>query len=789
MVVANGVAEAGLRERSALVDGLVNAAYDSAQPPVTVVAVGGYGRTELFPHSDVDLLLLTSSPHPSQEARDAISVFLQTLWDGGLRVSQSVRTVGECCEIHEGNLELTISLLDHRFLCGPRAPYDALLAAFPKFLNGERNNIVDHLCRMTRTRHAKYGDTIYHLEPNVKEHPGGLRDLHVIHWLNKLKPAMPDPLSAAREFLFSVRVFLHEQSGRDNNMLSFDAQEQIAAEPDAWMRKYYRHARDIFRAVARSMEVREGSNRGLLGHFRDWRGRVSNAEFTVVNERILLREPGKIDSDPNVVVRLVEFVARHNLRLARDTEQRIAAALPDLRRRVTWRWDNLREIFRQVDCATGLRAMQDTGLLEECIPSWRLIDCLVKRDFYHRYTVDEHTLVALHAIGDLSRSAEPHHRRLQGLLNEAAQPELLRFALLLHDIGKGADRGGNHSAESVRIANGEMERLQFPAREREIAVFLIEHHLDLSSVMTSRDLEDRATAKYLSTRVGTVERLKLLTLMTYADISAVNPTAMTPWRLEQLWRVYVLAHEELTSELDTQRIHAAATAEEGEFLEGFPIRYIRTHTPVDVAAHFALAQSSRSAGVGVEITRDRGVYRMTVITSDRPFLFASISGALASFGLNILKAEAFSNAQRLALDTFAFADPNRTLELNPPEMDRLRTTIIRAVLGKVDVKQLLRHRKKPQAVSRGAQITATAGFNNRASERATLIEIVAEDRPGLLYDLASTISSAGLNIEVVLIDTEAHKALDVFYVTWQGAKIPDEMTGSLKTSLIQACQQ
>ena len=778
-----------LKQRSEQVDAAVGAAYESAQPPVTVVAVGGYGRQELFPYSDVDLLLLTPTSAVTREARDAISVFLRTLWDSGLRVSQSVRSVADCCEMHEGNLELTISLLDQRLLCGPSAPHEELLVSFPKFLNSERNNIVDHLCRMTRARHSKHGGTIYHLEPNVKESPGGLRDLHVIHWLNRLKPALMDPLDAAREFLFSVRVFLHKRGGRDNNLLNFEAQEEISAAPGDWMREYYRNARDIFRSTAHAMEAREGAGRGLLSHFRDWRGRVSNSEFTVAKERVLLREPGKLEADPDIVVRLAEFVARHDLRLASDTERRIAAALPDLRRRLSWRWYSLREIFRLMDCTTGLRAMRDTGLLEECFPEWRRIDCLVVRDFYHHYTVDEHTLVTIESIAALERSSDPLLRRLQNLLRETEEPELLRLALLLHDIGKGGDTG-DHSSESVRFAAAVMERLEVPPRERDTVSFLIAHHLDLSSVMTSRDLEDVSTARYVADRVGTVERLKLLTLLTYADISAVNPTAMTPWRLEQLWRVYLLAHEELTRELDTERIHASVGAPAaGEFLEGFPTRYQRTHTPEEIRAHFALAESSKNAGVGVEITRERGVYRLTVIAQDRPFLFVSIAGALASFGLNILKAEAFANDRHLVLDTFAFADPNRTLELNPPELERLHTTISRAVLGKLDVKQLLRHRQKPTVVSRGAEIAPSVAFNNEASERATLIEIVAEDRPGLLYDLTQAIALAGLNIEVVLIDTEAHKALDVFYVTQGGAKVSDAASATLKTALLGACSE
>jgi [protein-PII] uridylyltransferase len=775
-----------LRRRSDQVDDVVGEAFKRLRPEVTVCAVGGYGRRELFPYSDVDLLLLTDTDDPPKHERQVISEFLKALWDAGLRVSQSVRTPADCGRIHVGNLELTISLLDHRYLCGDRTRYDALAAGFSKLVHHDGQTIADELSKNARARHSKYNDTIYHLEPNVKEHPGALRDLHVLHWLGKLKQPAAENLEAARKTLYTVRIFLHQLSGRDNNSLSFDAQELLSRDAGAWMREYYRSARSIYSAVLRAMEGAERTDLGLIAQFRDWRGRLSNADFTVARERVLLRDPHALTSDPEIVLRLMIFIARHRLRLGRDTEERIRASLPGIRLAGPNTWTRLRELFRLPNCAAGLRAMQTTGVLAELIPEWNRIDCLVRRDFYHRYTVDEHTLLTIAGLETLTGPTEGLAKRFSELLTEIDRPELLRLALLLHDIGKGAG-AESHTTESLKLAAPAMERLGVPEPSRATVGFLIEHHLDLSSVMNSRDLSDAATAKQVAGVAGTVERLKLLTLMTWADISAVNPTAMTPWRLEQLWRTYLAGYHELTRELATARIDVPdGPPAMAAFLKGLPIRYQRTHSEDEIRAHFGLWKVSRSGAIGIDVRKAEGAWQMTVVMPDKPFLLASISGAIASFGLNILKAEAFSNAERDVVDTFAFADPHRTLELNPSEVDRLRDTVVRVVTGRVDVTRLLAGRRRAHAPA-GARISAAVTFNDEASPMATLIEVTAEDRPGLLYDLTSTLSTAGLNIEVVLIDTEAHKALDVFYVTHGGQKLAEQEQQKLRETLLAAC--
>jgi len=801
-----------LAERTALVNNILRTAFLEHLAPafpkgMAVLAVGGYGRSELFPHSDVDVLILVERAPSDEKSRDALSSFLRTGWDSGLRISHSVHTIDECCEYHSTNLELTISLLDQRLLCGDTDLYQGLTARLPKFIANERQTLIRHLIRQARERQEKFQNTVYHLEPNIKEAPGGLRDLHVIGWLAKLQdpsrelPNWLEELTGEIGFLYTLRCYLHFVGNRDQNVLQFDAQEEIVRQPfvsgidaakpvESWMRQYFLAARRIHRAAKQAIDVSETLiPSGLFSQFKEWRTRLSTSEISVNKERLLLRNPQNLEADPELVLRLMLFTARHGLLPATDTERRIARALPFIEKYFSEPrplWNYLREIFALPHAMLALRTMHETGVLAALLPEWRMIEGFVVRDFYHRYTVDEHTLIVAQHLLTLRAPVEGPRRRFAELLTEVESLPLLVFAILLHDIGKSID-GPTHAQESARLGEVMMARIKMPEEERPFVRFLVEQHLVLSSIMNSRDLNDPRTAKDLAAKAGTVENLRYLALMTYADISGVNPTAMTPWRLEQLWRVYSIGLRELTRELDTDRIHVEADAPESEFLEGLPSRYLRTHSREEVEAHLALEQQARKAGVAVEITRQGGVWKMSLVTLDKPRLFASIVGALSGFGMDIVKAEAFSNAKGEVLDAFTFADPGRALELNPSEVDRLRGTIEKAAMGTIDVRQMLERRVRPQSKPRGERLRPTIYFDGEASGHATLVEIVAEDRIGLLYDFARVFAESNCNIEVVLIDTEAHKALDVFYLTCEGRKLTENEQFVLEDRLRVVC--
>jgi [protein-PII] uridylyltransferase len=757
-------------------------------------------------------LLLFQSEADMPGIKEPLADFLRSLWDRGLRVSHSVRTVAECCRLHEQNLELHISLLDVRCLCGNQELFNGFTQRLAEFYQRYGVRLMSQLVELAQRRHSKFNRTVYHLEPNIKESPGGIRDLHLLRWLSQLSPQSAslrnfcDELEDAPRFLCTLRCFLHFQAGRDNNLLTFELQDQVARSlpeypitPGEWMTVYFQHARRVFQSSLRALEYADAQDASLLRHFRDWRARLSTSEFTVSRERVLLRNPADTLQSAESVLQLFIFVARHGVQLSWDAQRRIRATLHLLKASFVEHppspalWS---ELFSQPNTALALREMQETGLLTAAIPEWNSIDSLVVPDFYHRYTVDEHSLVAIEAIDRLSLNLPDTPPRFRELFLAEEDPASLRISLLLHDVGKGTSPG-NHVQGSLTAARIATQRLGLPKPKQDMILFLIEHHLDLSLIMNGRDLEDPATARFLTSRAGTEEHLGSLTLLTYADICAVNPTAMSPWRLDQLWRVYSMGLEQLSRELVSDRVHANADfGPEGSvstalarFVEGLPTRYLRTHTREEMEHHLELHKRAEKDGVAIEILDQDGTYSMTVLTRDRPGLFASLCGALASFGMNIVKAEAASNAAGSILDLLRFTDPMRTLELNPSEIDQVLYTVKSVVNGSIDVTDLLKRRRAPPRPRREAKIAATVRFDNQASDFCTLIDFIGEDRPGLLYDLASALSRAGCNIDVLLIDTQAHKAIDVFYVSRDGKKLDQDTQNRLHDELVRAAGQ
>ena len=758
-------AAAAIAGRTARVDELVRQRWQWMPAEVALIAVGGYGRNELFPYSDIDLLILTPDEKTPLAIKEPLSMFLRDLWDRGLRISQSVHTPQECNQIDGQNAELAVSLLDRRLLAGSEALF--------REVRDPRPDLGRNIVQLTRERHTRFQSTIYHLEPNVKDAPGGLRDLQVLRWLSKLGAGDHD-LPQGVPALFEIRCFLHFLGGRDDNKLSFERQDEIAAlsgavSPEALMRQYYRAVRDIARLANRRLDRFESKRSSLFSNFRDRTARHSNSDFSVLHGSVFLRSSQGLEADPGLMMRLFEFIGRHGLPLATDTEERMERSMPSFARWAEGQasiWNPFREILRLPHASKALRAMHETHALTAIFPELLEMEALVIRDFYHRYTVDEHTLVAIETVLGLLGQKDS----FGDLASETHELDLLAAALLFHDIGKGTPDEG-HVLVSQRIAEVALRRAGISDRAWGVVSFLIGAHLEMSSTMNGRDLSDPATVRDVAARTGTVEQLKLLTLLTYGDISAVNPAAMTPWRRQLLWNLYTATYAELTRELTvrTSLPDTQAHPDLRVFLEGLPPRYLRTHDQEEIESHLRLEREGRERGVAASLTKS-AAWVLCVVADDRPFLFASIAAVLSSFGFNILKAEAFSNAHGKVIDTFTFADPSRTLDLNPDEVGNVTRTVIKTIKGETSIEHLLsrRPRVKPDAHALAA---ARTSFDNSASPSATLIQLTTQDRPGLLYDVASLISKQGGNIEVVLVDTEAKKAIDVFYVTKAGQKL------------------
>lgn len=794
-----------LERHSDRVDGLLRHLFAEASPaegPVAIIALGGYGRRHLCLQSDIDLLVLFGGRIAAHQER-FLRAFLHPLWDLGIIVGHQVREIEEFAELEAGNPEFLLALLDARPVAGDRALFDRLEELFHQ--PRTHAYIFTALLQLIDERHATFNSTLYQLEPDVKEAPGGLRDLSAARIMAALTdpsllrrgPADPARLDDAEDFLLRVRSILHLETGRNHNLLSHELQERIAerlaypgSQPrqrvERLMSDYFRHARIINRSLEwakRTAPAPVGPNIGLS------------------RDGIRFLDPIQAARGPSTWIGAFQAAIDHGTEVAEDAlacvQQHVERyRAEDFFPRAQDRTALLRLLKPKPGLYARLSEMHDCGLLGRVFPEFQAISWRVVRDFYHKYTVDEHTLLTIRNLERIGATDVPYRQRFRNVFNDLASPELLVLALLLHDVGKWRD--DEHALESGRMAQDVVDRLHVPAEARAMVLFLIRHHLRMSLVAFRRDTEDPEIVREFAEFIGTEERLKMLCLMTLVDIEAVSPETLTPWKEELLWRLYVDTYNHLTQRyadeviernqagLDEVLAALPADVTEGEvthFLEGFPRRYLQMFTSDAIYQHVRLARDLSASEVHLSIEQSESVWTLAVATVDRPFLFSNICGVLSSFGMNILRGHAFTNPSGLVLDVFQFTDEERFLELNGDAREQVMSVLQEVVGGRLEVTTLLRGRENSVFQKKAARFPPTVRTDNDTSGRYTILDIIADNALGLLYRISRVISQHGCDVDLVLISTEGEKAIDVFHITKAGAKLTEAEQHALTSDL------
>ena len=755
-----------------------------------LMAIGGYGRATIHPQSDVDLLFFFKDAIDE----NAIKAVLHPLWDLQFKVGHQIRNADDLKEFDESQMESYTAFLDCRLLLGdPETALEFEREIMPRLIQKNRNRFIKLLADMKSTRYKQFGDTIYQLEPDIKEAPGGLRDVHWSGWVRKALEASnrhPIPQDSL-QFLHCLRNFLHFYAGRNANILSFEFQEQIASQlgyrdsergeaTENLMRDYFLKAGEIARPTSFWEDAIVGTPNSIS----------FTSEF----------------SDPFEMIEA--FAEAHQKKARLDS-----ATLSAIRRRLSSSNGALsnnpragRLVLDMLKDRKGiyntLLAMHEVGLLGRIFPDFEEIRCRVIRDFFHKYTVDEHSLIAIRNIEQL-----PPSHRFSVLLNELENPELLLLALLFHDIGKSHRHDeGNHVHPSTEGVKDILDKLEMPPDQADKVVAVVKNHLEMSKIILRRDFSDEEVIRQFADLVGNIENLRMLCLMTYADMKAVNNEVITPWKEDLLWQLYVETYNHLTLGLaDDQYTQQPAlesdiaeiskllprnisAQEVRDFLDGFPRQYLKNTPKKQIADHFLLSRKLADRPMVMHLALNGSIYDVLVMTADRPALFSKITGVLSYFGMNIVRAQAFSNRHGTIFDLISFEDPGHYFEKNPSEIDHFAKLLTDVIAGTVQLNTLLERKFKSVVfkVKKGLTVPVSIHFDRDFSKRCTIMEIVAPDAFGLLYRMASIISAHACNIEVALIATEGHRAVDVFYITRQGEKLSPELEKGLELDLIEA---
>jgi len=799
---------------------------------MAVIATGGYGRGLLAPGSDIDLLFLL--PYKQTAWGESVAeTLLYCLWDTGLKVGHATRSVNESIRQAKADMTVRTALLESRYLFGDAKLYDELTARFDKEIaQGTAPQFVAAKLAEREERHRRAGQSRYLVEPNVKDGKGGLRDLHTLFWIAKYvyRVRKPEELiergvfdqdeynlfRRCEDFLWSVRCNMHFLAGRAEERLSFDIQRDIAVrlgyvehpglkDVERFMKHYFltaKHVGDLTAILCADLEERQAKPAPVLSRviarLRPAQTRRSLSEtddFIIDNNRINLARADVFRRDPVNLIRLFHLAQKHNLAIHPEAMRAATRSLKLIDAKL--RGDKeANRLFLEIltsknEAETVLRRMNEAGVLGEFVRAFGRVVAMMQFNMYHHYTVDEHLVRCIGALNGIERG-DSRDVALASELMRTIQPQhrsALFLALFLHDIAKG--RIEDHSIAGARIARRLGPRLGLSAAETELCAWLVEVHLVMSTVAQSRDLSDRKTIENFAAVVQSLERMKLLAILTTADIRAVGPGVWNGWKAQLLRTLYYETEPVLTggfSEVNRAERVALAKAEFRAEMDDWPAgaldAYIARHYPaywlkVDLPHKLAQARfvrATEAAGkrlaTSVGFDAGRGVTELTIYAPDHPWLLSIIAGACALAGANIVDAQIYTTTDGLALDTISVSREFERDEDEARRAARIGDAIEKAVRGELRLPEAVPTRAPPKGRLKAFAIEPEVTVNNQWSHRYTVVEVTGLDRPGLLYELTGTLSKLNLNIASAHIATFGERVVDVFYVTdLLGAKI------------------
>ena len=840
-----------VRHLTALVDDVVRTVFQyvvshHAIPvqPCALLALGGYGRGEMNPYSDIDLMFLCHKTPPEDVVRET----LYLLWDAGYTLGHSVRTRRDVIKMADVDLTAQTAMREARFLEGDSQLYGWFEEEIhhKRFSPRRRRSFIQRKIAECRERHAAFSNAVNVMEPNVKESPGGLRDYHTARWIaaafyraetladleNEGLSTQEDrqAVEAALDFLFRVRNALHYHYGRKNDLLSVDVQETLAASlhfeagdeklaVEHFLKAYYVHAnviahfcQTVVEAVSRMYRPRRWSilrrtrrvgdgfvvRDGYLGH-----------EATVLDEVFTAR--------PELMMQV--FVKAHDCRvplepiLSRTIKANAVLLTADATRCSPEVRDTFWHILSQSHSASILRALHWHGLLDAYIPEFAPLACLPSYDLHHRYTVDEHTLLTIEKVESLADTTVPMLQQLARFYEELSDSDkkLLKLALLLHDLGK--DVGpckASHVHRSGELAEEVCERFELPAEQRHVIQVLVVHHLAMNRLAQRRDITDKKVVAECASLVETPSNLQKLYLLTFADTSAVGPDVWTVWKGTLLAELYYRTHDYLVQQRsiiapsdDELRSRArvglmAALNGQGNpvevdrFLGSMPARYLMTTTLGQMAIHLDMMKKAWQLPIVLhaEPHASAGFSSVTICAKERRGIFSLIAGALSHSRLNILGAEIYTSQDDVALDILHVETLDQGAVMDPQVWQRVEAVLRDALVDARRVEQVPlqgRHPLKGQKFDVFVK-PAHIVINNNHSDTHTILELQAQDSLGLLYRLTRVLYEQDVDIALAKISTEGNRAIDVFYVTdADGRKIVKETAlESIRQALLAA---